>query len=352
MSQRRDREPGSKDQVTNKAALAETIPHHKQALVLGETLHPDEGIDPALSHTLPPPDADLGDAALHPTLSAHDPRLLIAAPPPASPAAKVLGETLGPEPAPAPANAATKGATLGDAASPRDARTTPGEPIPDESVVSVSQREFPVSNWDHYEFIRLLGQGGMGAVYKGRDKRLNRIVALKFIRGSDPNLVMRFIQEARAQARIDHPNICKVYEVGQVQGQTYIAMQYIDGGPLDRVGPAMSLTQKVLVIKTVAEAMHEAHRLGIIHRDPRIRGSVGTVGARLPQPGWVGRRCGSSRRDWRRGRYLPARSSLLRPSSAGLLPSQLASMASPKSLPSMVTDGPPCMATVVPLPGA
>src|SRR3954467_3256591 len=70
-------------------------------------------------------------------------------------------------------------------------------------------RGFPVPSWDRYEFIELLGRGGMGEVYKARDKRLGRIVALKFILGSDPDLVMRFLQEARAQARIDHPNICK-----------------------------------------------------------------------------------------------------------------------------------------------
>lgn len=127
--------------------------------------------------------------------------------------------------------------------------------------------EFPVSNWDRYDFEKLLGQGGMGAVYKARDKRLHRIVALKFIRGADPNMIMRFIQEARAQARIGHPNVCKVYEVGEVQGQSYIAMQYVDGKSLDKAGASMSLTEKVVIMQKVAEAMHEAHKLGIIHRE-------------------------------------------------------------------------------------
>lgn len=61
-----------------------------------------------------------------------------------------------------------------------------------------------------YQVIELLGRGGMGAVYKARDKQLGRIVALKFIRGGDPSLIMRFLQEARAQARLNHPGICKV----------------------------------------------------------------------------------------------------------------------------------------------
>ena len=83
---------------------------------------------------------------------------------------------------------------------------------------------FPVHNWERYEFIRLLGRGGMGAVYMARDRRLGRIVALKFLRTEDPGMVQRFQQEARAQARIDHPLICKVFEVGEVEGKAYIAM--------------------------------------------------------------------------------------------------------------------------------
>lgn len=69
----------------------------------------------------------------------------------------------------------------------------------------------------------------MGTVYKARDKRLNRIVALKFIPGGDDDMVQRFMQEARAQARMNLPYVCKVYEIGEVQGSAYIAMQYLDG---------------------------------------------------------------------------------------------------------------------------
>jgi hypothetical protein len=126
---------------------------------------------------------------------------------------------------------------------------------------------FPVPSWDRYEFIGLLGRGGMGEVYKARDRRLGRIVALKFILGSDPDLVMRFVQEARAQARIDHPNICKVYEVGEVQGKVYIAMQFVEGQRLDRAAASMSQPEKVRIIQEVAAAIHEAHKQGVIHRD-------------------------------------------------------------------------------------
>src|SRR5262245_60498585 len=82
-----------------------------------------------------------------------------------------------------------------------------------EAEPAPSGKSFPVKDWERYEFIRLLGRGGMGAVYQARDLKLGRVVALKFISGSDSEHVQRFQQEARAQARIDHPYVCKVFEV-------------------------------------------------------------------------------------------------------------------------------------------
>ena len=125
----------------------------------------------------------------------------------------------------------------------------------------------PVTGWDRYELQELLGKGGMGSVYKARDRRLGRTVAIKFIQGATPNLTMRFLQEARAQARIDHPSVCRVYEAAEVDGRAYIALQYIDGEPLHRAAARMSLDQKVAAVRDVAVAVHEAHRLGIVHRD-------------------------------------------------------------------------------------
>ncbi|MBL9005484.1 MAG: serine/threonine protein kinase [Myxococcales bacterium] len=126
---------------------------------------------------------------------------------------------------------------------------------------------FPVAKWDRYDFLSLLGQGGMGAVYKARDRRLRRLVALKFIRGGDERLTQRFMQEARAQSRIDHPGICKVLEVGEVEGKAYIAMQFVDGKSLQQAKSELSMLDKVSVVKAAAEALHAAHELGIIHRD-------------------------------------------------------------------------------------
>lgn len=83
-------------------------------------------------------------------------------------------------------------------------------PDGDSSLVATATKTFPIANWERYEFIRLLGQGGMGAVYLARDPRLGRLIALKFIRNIDAHTTLRFMQEARAQARIDHPDICKI----------------------------------------------------------------------------------------------------------------------------------------------
>jgi eukaryotic-like serine/threonine-protein kinase len=142
--------------------------------------------------------------------------------------------------------------------------TLEGEPA--AGAVGGGGGEVPAS-WDRYEVQELLGRGGMGEVYKARDLRLDRTVAIKFIRGADPSLTMRLLREARAQARIDHPNVCRVHEVGEIDGRAYIAIGFVDGQPLHRVAARMSLEEKVAVLRDVALAIHEAHRLGIVHRD-------------------------------------------------------------------------------------
>ncbi|MRG93705.1 protein kinase domain-containing protein [Polyangium spumosum] len=153
--------------------------------------------------------------------------------------------------------------------------TPPTEP-PAETVAEVpadlpaASERSPLADprrWDRYEIVRFLGRGGMGSVYEARDKRLARHVAIKFIHGADPLTTKRFLQEARAQARIDHPNVCKVLEVGEVEDKAYIAMQLVQGESLHDAAKEMTLDEKVRVMRTVSEAVHAAHRLGIIHRD-------------------------------------------------------------------------------------
>jgi len=122
-------------------------------------------------------------------------------------------------------------------------------------------------SWDSYEVLELLGEGGMGTVYRARDRQLGRMVAIKFAHGGSPRLAMRFQREAHAQARIKHPNVCVVYNAGTVGGRAYIALQLIEGEPLHAAAARMDLDAKVRVMRDVASGIEEAHRLGIIHRD-------------------------------------------------------------------------------------
>ena len=135
-------------------------------------------------------------------------------------------------------------------------------PSPDASPVP----EY-LLQWDRYEIRHRLGSGGMGEVFEAWDPRLGRSVALKFLGGSDPATLERFEREARAQAHVEHPAICKVFDVGEVAGRRYIAMQEIDGVTLDRIARELSPEQKVQLVREIAEAVHAAHRGGLIHRD-------------------------------------------------------------------------------------
>lgn len=118
-----------------------------------------------------------------------------------------------------------------------------------------------------YQTAVALNTGGTAEIYKAYDPALQRYVALKFLRRNDPSLVERMFREARAQARLEHEGICKVYEVGEVDGRPYIAMQYIEGEELGVAAREMTLEDKVQVMVQVAEAVHVAHKEGLIHRD-------------------------------------------------------------------------------------
>lgn len=123
------------------------------------------------------------------------------------------------------------------------------------------------TSFGHYEIIGELGAGGMGVVYKAYDPNLKRFAALKLIRTENPDHAMRFVHEAQAQARVQHENVCRVYEVGEVDGKQYIAMQLIEGKSLYASSREMSVESKIRVIQQIAEALHAAHKQGLIHRD-------------------------------------------------------------------------------------
>jgi eukaryotic-like serine/threonine-protein kinase len=124
-----------------------------------------------------------------------------------------------------------------------------------------------LADWTRYRVERRLGQGGMGTVYQAFDPSLDRYVALKFLHRNDERQTERFLREARAQARIAHPNVCQVHEVGEVLGRPFIAMQYIDGPNLGEVGRGLPLETKLAIVRDVARAVHAAHKTGLIHRD-------------------------------------------------------------------------------------
>lgn len=125
-----------------------------------------------------------------------------------------------------------------------------------------------------YRIVRLIGRGGMGAVYEAEDIRLGRPVALKVLRSDLAKQLQadeRFLQEARVLARLRSPFVCTVYSIGATEsGKTFIAMEYIDGeslGDLLDRERSLSVARSVKVTQRVAEALVEAHDLGIIHRD-------------------------------------------------------------------------------------
>ncbi|MFN8011077.1 MAG: serine/threonine-protein kinase [Holophagaceae bacterium] len=131
----------------------------------------------------------------------------------------------------------------------------------------VAELEASLRDWDRYEVLGFLAQGGMGRVYKARDRKLGRLVALKFILSDSASAAQRFAREAQAQARVHHEAVCPIHEVGEWRGQPYIVLQYIDGKPLNACLKGMGLEEKVDLVRRAAEGLHAAHRLGLIHRD-------------------------------------------------------------------------------------
>jgi WD40 repeat protein/predicted Ser/Thr protein kinase len=139
---------------------------------------------------------------------------------------------------------------------------------PDETLLT-SDPSGGVRSFGDFEGLEEIARGGMGVVYRARQRRLNRVVALKMILAGEfasPDAVQRFCDEAKNVARLDHPHIVPVYEVGEHNGLPYFSMKYIDGSSLLHRPPATPRATAELMAK-VARAVHHAHQRGILHRD-------------------------------------------------------------------------------------
>jgi serine/threonine protein kinase/Flp pilus assembly protein TadD len=148
-----------------------------------------------------------------------------------------------------------------------DTVPAPAPPVPRSGLPSAPRPAVP-----GYEILEELGRGGMGVVYKARQTKLKRVVALKMIlAGAHANAAQltRFRAEAEAVARLQHPNIVQIHEVGEHQGLPYFSLEFVDGGSLDKqlAGHPQPAVPAARLVEKLARAMDSAHQKGIIHRD-------------------------------------------------------------------------------------
>lgn len=148
-----------------------------------------------------------------------------------------------------------EGTTDGRPTTPLPSKARPGHPAPWE--------ELP----DRYADVEPLGAGGMGRVVRAWDRLLQRPVALKFLRPRESEREQRVLAEARAQAQVEHPNVCKVFDVGEAGGEPYLAMQLVQGEPLHRAWQGLDLRERLELMRDVAEGVHASHRAGLLHLD-------------------------------------------------------------------------------------
>lgn len=163
-------------------------------------------------------------------------------------------------------NLASQTEAPGADAGPGGTQVVPPKPEPPPPLEEIA-RHFP-----QLEILECLGRGGMGVVYKARQPRLNRFVALKILareKEKDPRFAERFTREAQALARLNHPNIVTVYDFGEANGLYYLLMEYVDGMSLRQLLQSRKLApeEALAIVPAICEALQYAHQLGIVHRD-------------------------------------------------------------------------------------
>ena len=152
------------------------------------------------------------------------------------------------------------------------ARDQPIDPAASRSGFVAPSPEELAEHFPQFEIVELLGKGGMGAVYKARQPKLDRYVALKILPpevGKDPAFAERFAREARALAKLNHSSIVAVYEFGEADGLYYFVMEYVDGANLRQTMAAGGLTppEALAIVPQICDALQFAHDEGVVHRD-------------------------------------------------------------------------------------
>ena len=143
---------------------------------------------------------------------------------------------------------------------------------PGSSARTLSPTLAAAERFGRYEVIELLGRGGMGVVYKVRQPELNRFVALKVLAAgtaANSDELDRFRAEAELLAQLEHPNLVRVLEAGEFDGQPYLTLEYLPGGSLDKSvrGQPMPARAAAELVELLANAVEVAHRAGVTHRD-------------------------------------------------------------------------------------
>jgi serine/threonine-protein kinase len=137
----------------------------------------------------------------------------------------------------------------------------------------VKEQDLTGKNLSNYKILDKLGKGGMATVYKAHELSLNRVVALKVLSprlSEDTEFIKRFQREAQAAAKLNHSNIVQIYAIGEEKGIHYFAMEYIKGKTLAQIKNEegiLTAARAIPIIRQVAEALGEAHKVGLVHRD-------------------------------------------------------------------------------------
>ncbi len=182
--------------------------------------------------------------------------------------------------------------------SERDTQPTVGAVAPPPRATATHQPEAPVpadlANHPRYEILQLLGQGGMGAVYKARHKKMDRLVALKVINAQlvgSATAVERFHREVQAAAKLHHPNIVTAHDADQAGDTHFLVMEFVEGTDLakyvEKKGP-LPVVQACHFIRQAALGLQHAHAHGMVHRDIKPHNLM-LMSEALPSPPYSGR---------------------------------------------------------------